>query len=236
MANHTVVSRSKYPKPSATGAKSITNDPAAVAVSNLTLIVGGPGSGKTSEVVSRLAARYEADPFAETVVLVPTVRHGDQLRRRLVGRCGVALRLRVETIPQFSRQLAAAARVSRPPHPRHSRAGGNPSPAGKLRVPSYTLAGELLARTARREVERGPAAYFRPIAGTVGFNDLLSDLRRRPARGGGRPTGAVGVRRPVGLSGSDGAERHLRSLCRGARTAGLASPRADRARRGRRPA
>ncbi len=146
-----------------------------MAVSNLTLIVGGPGSGKTSEVVLRLAARYEADPFAETVVLVPTVRHGDQLRRRLVGRCGVALRLRVETIPQFSRQLAAAARVSRPPHPRHSRAGGNPSPAGKLRVPSYTLAGELLARTARREVERGPAAYFRPIAGTVGFNDLLSD-------------------------------------------------------------
>lgn len=118
---------------------------------NLTLITGGPGSGKTSEVVSRLAARYEADPFAETVVLVPTVRHGDQLRRRLVARCGAALRLRVEIIPQFSRQLA-----------------------GDARIPSRMLAGELLARTARREVERGPATYFRPIAGTSGFSDLLN--------------------------------------------------------------
>ena len=118
---------------------------------NLTLIVGGPGSGKTSEIVSRLAARYEADPFAETVVLVPTVRHGDQIRRRLVARCGAALRLRVEIIPQFSHQLAMGARA-----------------------PSRMLAGELLARTARREVERGPAAYFRPIAGTVGFSDLLN--------------------------------------------------------------
>ena len=45
---------------------------------SLTLIIGGPGSGKTDEVVSRLAALYEADPFCETVVLVPTVRHGDQ--------------------------------------------------------------------------------------------------------------------------------------------------------------
>lgn len=118
---------------------------------NLTLIVGGSGSGKTSEIVSRLAARYEADPFAETVVLVPTVRHGDQLRRRLVARCGAALRLRVETIPQFSRQLA-----------------------GDARIPSRMLAGELLARTARREVERSPAAYFRPIVGTSGFIDLLN--------------------------------------------------------------
>ena len=118
---------------------------------DLTLIVGGPGSGKTSEIVSRLAARYEADPFAETVVLVPTVRHGDQIRRRLVARCGAALRLRVEIIPQFSHQLAMG-----------------------TRAPSRMLAGELLARTARREVERGPAAYFRPIAGTVGFSDLLN--------------------------------------------------------------
>ena len=116
----------------------------------LTLIVGGAGSGKTDEVVSRLAARYEADPFSETVVLVPTVRHGDQFRRRLVGRCGVALRLRVETIDRLSRELAPD--------------------AGPL---SRTLARELLTRTARREIERGPAAYFEPIAGTTGFADLL---------------------------------------------------------------
>ncbi len=117
----------------------------------LTLVVGGPGSGKTDQVVSRLAALYEADPFSEAVVLVPTVRHGDQFRRRLVGRCGVALRLRVETVSQFSRALAPG-----------------------TWLPSRTLAIELLARTARREIERGPAAYFEPIAGTNGFAGLLS--------------------------------------------------------------
>ena len=116
----------------------------------LTLIVGGAGSGKTDEVVARLAARYDADPFAETVVLVPTVRHGDQFRRRLVGRCGVALRLRVETIAALSREMAPDAQPL-----------------------SRTLARELLTRTARREIERGPAAYFGPIAGTAGFADLL---------------------------------------------------------------
>ena len=119
-------------------------------MSSLTLITGGPGSGKTGEVVSRVAARYEADPFAETVVLVPTVRHGDQLRRRIVGRRGVALRLRVETIGQLSRALAS-----------------------DVWVPSYTLVEELLARTARGEAGRGPASYFGPIVGTGGFSALL---------------------------------------------------------------
>ena len=120
-------------------------------MSNVTFIIGGPGSGKTGEVISRLAARYEADPFSETVVLVPTLRHGDQFRRRLVSRCGVALRLRVETIAQFSWGLAPAAKT-----------------------PSYILAEELLARTIRREVQYGPAAYFKPIAETEGLGDLLS--------------------------------------------------------------
>ena len=46
--------------------------------------------------------------------------------------------------------------------------------APDAQLPSRTLAGELLARTARREIERGPAAYFEPIAGTNGFADLLS--------------------------------------------------------------
>ena len=91
----------------------------------LTLIVGGAGSGKTDEVVSRLAARYEADPFSETVVLVPTVRHGDQFRRRLVGRCGVALRLRVETIDR-AQPGAGAGRAATLPHagPRAAHADG----------------------------------------------------------------------------------------------------------------
>ena len=122
---------------------------------NPTLIIGGPGSGKTEEVISRLAARYEADPFSEAVALAPTLRHGDQFRRRLVTRCGVALGLRVETIAQFSRQLIPSAQV-----------------------PSYMLVEELLARVTRREVERGPAAYFRPIAETEGFGSLVSDAVR----------------------------------------------------------
>ena len=115
------------------------------------VIRGGLGSGKTEEVVERLAALYESDPFYEAVALVPTSRHGDQLRRRLVSRCGVALRLRVETIPQFSQSLAS----------------------GAGRLPN-TVAEELLSRTARREVECGPASYFRPIARTEGFVSLLN--------------------------------------------------------------
>ena len=115
------------------------------------IIRGGLGSGKTEEVVERLAALYESDPFYEAVALVPTSRHGDQLRRRLVSRCGVALRLRVETIPQFSQSLAS----------------------GAGRLPN-TVAEELLVQTARREVECGPASYFRPIARTEGFVSLLN--------------------------------------------------------------
>lgn len=117
---------------------------------DLTLIVGGPGSGKTDAVISRLAERYQADPFSEAVVLVPTVRHGDQFRRRLVARCNVALSLRVETIAQFSRTLAPNARV-----------------------PSHSLAEELLGRTIRGEVAGGPAGYFKPIASTKGLSSLI---------------------------------------------------------------
>ena len=116
----------------------------------LTLLIGGPGSGKTDRIISGLAARYEADPFSEAIVLAPTVRHGDQFRRRLVGRCGVALRLRVETMAQFSRTLASNANV--PPH---------------------GLAEELLQRTMRAEVESGPAAYYKPVAGTRGLGSLV---------------------------------------------------------------
>ena len=41
---------------------------------DLTLIVGGPGSGKTDEVISRLAARYLGAPFSEAVVLGRSAR------------------------------------------------------------------------------------------------------------------------------------------------------------------
>ena len=120
-------------------------------MSNLTFITGGPGSGKTEEVISRLAVRYEADPFSEAAVLVPTVRHGDQFRRRLVGRCGVALRLRVETIAQFSSTLTPQAPMV-----------------------SRTLVEELLARTMRREIVRGTAAHFKPIVNTAGLSGIVS--------------------------------------------------------------
>ena len=119
-------------------------------MSGLTLLVGGPGSGKTDRIISRLAARYQADPFTEAIVLVPTVRHGDQFRRRLVGRCGVALRLRVETIPQFSRTLASNAKI-----------------------PSHSVAEEVLHRTIYHGIESGSAAYFKPVAETKGLGSLL---------------------------------------------------------------
>ena len=119
------------------------------------IIVGGPGSGKTEEVVARVAARYESSPFYDAIALVPTSRHGDQLRRRLVSRCGIALRLRVETMPQFSQRLASG--------------------AGEM---SHALVEDLLARTARREIDGGPASYFKPIAYTVGFVRLLNDAVR----------------------------------------------------------
>ena len=115
------------------------------------LVIGGAGSGKTEEVVARLAARYKSDPLYEAIALIPTSRHGDQLRQRLVSRCRVALRLRVETIRQFSQSL--------------------PTDGEKI---SGTVAEELLAAVARRETQSGPAAYFRPIAHTEGFIDLLS--------------------------------------------------------------
>ena len=117
---------------------------------NPTLIIGGPGSGKTDTVISKLAALYETDPLTEAVVLTPTLRHGDQFRRRLVERCGVALRLRVSTIGQFSRQLASYEWA-----------------------PSGALVEELLARTIRREIQSGPASYFAPIAATKGLFSLL---------------------------------------------------------------
>ena len=118
---------------------------------NPTLITGGPGSGKTNAVISRLTALYEADRFTEVAALTPTLRHGDQFRRRLVASCGVALRLRVSTIGQFSRQLAS-----------------------DVRIPSAAVMEELLARTIRREIRSGPAAYFEPISATRGLVGLLS--------------------------------------------------------------
>ena len=116
------------------------------------IITGGAGSGKTREIVSRLAALYRADPFTDALVLVPTVRHADQLRRRLVQECPVAMSLRVETMPQLSSDLASGAPVL-----------------------SSARAMDELARVARRTANGGGAAsYFAPIAATAGFVTMIS--------------------------------------------------------------
>ncbi len=116
------------------------------------IITGGAGSGKTREIVSRLAALYRNDPFADALVLVPTIRHADQFRRRLVQECGVAMNLRVETLSMLSRSLSAGAPIL-----------------------SGSRATDELARVARRTVARGGAAsYFSPIAGSAGFVTMIA--------------------------------------------------------------
>ena len=119
---------------------------------HVTFIIGGPGSGKTEDIVNRVAEGYAGGNFWDALVLVPTVRHGDQLRRRLVAKCGVAMGLRVERLSQFSHRLAAARGLS---------------------IMTPAVADELLSRITRSEVETGGAAYFQPILGAKGLNRLV---------------------------------------------------------------
>ena len=115
------------------------------------IITGGAGSGKTREIVARLADLYRSDPFAKALVLVPTIRHADQFRRRLVQECGIAMNLRVETLTMLSRRLTE----------------GSP-------ILSAARATDQLARVARRTVARGGNAdYFRPIAAMAGFVPMI---------------------------------------------------------------
>lgn len=126
-------------------------------MTDVTLVTGPAGSGKTEALIQRAAERYRADAFAASLVLVPTSRHADQFRRRLVAQCAVAFNLRVHTIPQLAHDLAAA---------------------GALEVPSLPVAAALLAQVTVREVERGPAAYFRPIAASRGLARLVGEAVR----------------------------------------------------------
>ena len=76
-------------------------------------------------------------------MLVPTVRHGDQFRRRLLAACGVALDLQVATPHGVARTL----RTERP-------------------VASAAAARELLGSVTRRQLAGGTAsatAYFAPL-------------------------------------------------------------------------
>lgn len=120
---------------------------------SIEIITGGPGSGKTCEIVARLAEKYRSDHFADALVLVPTIRHADQFRRRLVQECGIAMNLRVETLTMLGRNLTR----------------------GSL-ILSAARATDELARVARRTVARGgDADYFKPIAGMAGFVPMIGE-------------------------------------------------------------
>ncbi len=84
------------------------------------------------------------------LVLVPTIRHGDQFRRRLVARCGVAFGLRVETLGQFCRALANDG------------------------IAEHGVAAELLRRTVLDSIDSGPAAYFAPLRDSTGLHQLVA--------------------------------------------------------------
>ena len=118
----------------------------------MTLVSGSAGSGKTQFLVERAAERYASDPFAPTLVLVPTVRHADQFRRRLVDRCGVAMNLDVGTIGVFARRQERDDAVLAP-----------------------DVAAELLQRATRQRIEGGGAAYFAPIADMPGLATLVGE-------------------------------------------------------------
>ena len=120
-------------------------------VSGLTIISGPPGSGKTERLVALAAERVEGDRFASTLVLVPTARHGDQFRRRVVERCGVALNLEVTTLHFFARRFAEGAST-----------------------PAAEVAAELLQRATRAQIDSGGAARFAPIRDTPGLHALLA--------------------------------------------------------------
>ena len=115
------------------------------------MVYGPAGSGKTGRLVDHAATRYQNDRFAPTLVLVPTARHGDQFRRRLVARSSVALNLDVSTLGQYARLHAAGRTLSR------------------------EVAADLLRRVALERIESGGAKRFEPIAHTPGLQALVAE-------------------------------------------------------------
>ena len=118
---------------------------------DLVVVYGPAGSGKTGRLVEHAAARYQDDRFASTLVLVPTARHGDQFRRRLVARGGVALNLDVSTLAQYARLHAAGRTLSR------------------------EVAADLLRRVSLERIESGGASRFEPIAEKPGLHALIAE-------------------------------------------------------------
>ena len=117
----------------------------------LVMVCGPPGSGKTGRLVEHAARRYQDDRFASTLVLVPTARHGDQFRRRLVAESGVALDLDVSTLAQYARLHAAGLTLSR------------------------DVAADLLRRVSLERIASGGAARFDPIAEKPGLHALIAE-------------------------------------------------------------
>ena len=164
------------------------------------MLYGPAGSGKTGRLVAHAASRYRDDRFASTLVLVPTARHGDQFRRRLVAGGGAALALDVSTLAQYAA--------------RHG--GGQALPR--------EVAAELLRRVSRESIAAGDAARFAPIAGTPGLaaqiGGAVADLvaaGRLPAgpRTGAAAAGSADLGRPrrhlLGLPRRAGGARVARS-------------------------
>ena len=117
----------------------------------LVVVCGPAGSGKTGQLVRHAASRYARDRFASTLVLVPTARHGDQFRRRVVAQGGVALNLDVATLAQYARRHAGRQTLSR------------------------DVAGDLLRRVSRERIASGGAGRFEPIAATPGLHSLIAE-------------------------------------------------------------
>lgn len=119
-------------------------------MAGLTLVTGGAGSGKTARLVEVAAERYEADRFAPVLVLVPTARHADQFRRRLVERSSAVFGLDVVTINQYARRLTSGQMLP------------------------VDVAVELLERVTIESAEGdGPASRLRPILHTSGLHSLV---------------------------------------------------------------
>ena len=115
------------------------------------MVCGPAGSGKTGRLVEHAAGHYQRDRFASTLVLVPTARHGDQFRRRLVARSGVALNLDVSALAQYARLRAAGRTLSR------------------------EVAADLLRRVSLDRIASGGAGRFEPIAGKPGLHALIAE-------------------------------------------------------------
>lgn len=123
----------------------------------LTLVLGPAASGKTQALVDRAAARYGDDVFAPTLVLVPTGRHGDQFRRRLVSSVPAAFGLEVSVMTGWGRETVAAT---------GARVAGRGIVAGLVRQAIYAA------------TDAGEASTFTPIRHTRGLHARVEDAVR----------------------------------------------------------